>query len=131
MKLDKQIKNYAKEHCANYINGADGGHCLFVIDGENKCLYERDFPHLGHRRCLYFEKSVLPENKILEMRYWETITEDRNMKNKNIDYCENCGGEMIKNHGKQRYCFVCAKNIDKQKARDRMRRKREREKMMN
>jgi hypothetical protein len=35
--------------CTSYING----HCLFNIDKENKCMYEREKPHL--RKCVYFE----------------------------------------------------------------------------
>ena len=123
MKLDKQIRQTIGKNCANYINGK----CLFAIDSDNRCTYERDYSYLGHRRCVYFEESILPEDKILEAKYWEEVTGDRKIRNDNIDNCERCGEEMIKSHGKQKYCDDCAKQVDKDKARERMRRKRQRD----
>jgi methionyl-tRNA synthetase len=123
MKIDTQIKNMIGKQCANYLNG----HCLFAIDDENKCTYERNYPHLGHRRCIYFEEAVLPADQVLEQRYWETITGDTTTNKQIIDQCDKCGKEIVKTHGKQKYCHTCAKQIDKDKARERMKRKRRRD----
>ena len=92
--------------CANY----DGGNCMPLDDGEGcVCVQMISYSLL----CKYFRTAVLPADRELYAEIMATDTRKR---------CVACGAVFVPRSNRALYCERCAKAIERQRTRERVRR---------
>jgi hypothetical protein len=117
MKTKKSIQREVKSNCANY---AGDGQCLL----DQPCGYfnRTDFQY---NRCSYFEESVLPGNKPLEILYRGDLDTLYGKKGSdNVDKCKRCNHPFFKQSNAAKYCEDCRSIVTREKSKARMRSKR-------
>ncbi|MFL0194827.1 hypothetical protein ACJDU8_04455 [Clostridium sp. WILCCON 0269] len=124
MKNSNKIKKLIKDKCAcyftqqgsinNYCCNIDGS-CLFFCDNEEST------------GCRYFEEGVLPIEAELEFEYRNERHMDGvdKIKAKPRVRCERCGDSFSANSNRQHFCAKCKKINDREKAKLRMKKLRE------
>jgi hypothetical protein len=123
LSIDKQIKRYARDNCASFKGSSS---CLLEPNGCDGCLYFED-KFLGHKRCGYFERSVIPGDPALELAYWQEIAGEAPAMD--VGNCTRCGARYIKGSGAAKYCSGCRVTARRQYESKRMREKRLQEKL--
>ncbi|MGM7723745.1 hypothetical protein [Metabacillus sp. Hm71] len=123
MTIEKQVQRYARNHCASF-SGKDG--CLLEPEGCETCRYFRD-GFIGHKRCQYFERFVLPGDPMQELSYWKEIAGEAPAMD--VGNCDRCGTKFIKGSGAAKYCDNCRPIVRKQKNAKRMREQRLQQKL--
>lgn len=118
MNLERKIMRLARTKCASYIDGA----CAFEPFGFRSCVYERNENKLAYR-CPYFESSVLPSDPVLEQAYKQK-SEGKGTRN-NLGDCTKCHVIYVKRSNRQKYCDHCRDIIQRDRAREGMRTKRQ------
>jgi hypothetical protein len=120
MSVKNKTKKLAKKQCANF--NTSNNKC-FVTD--EPCTYFED-KFIGHCRCNYFERSVLPGDQVLELKYWQEIAGTKNIyDHRRLANCAICDGQFSKNNNKHKYCDHCAYVADRDSSRESMKKKRQ------
>ena len=117
-----KVKSMVVNECANYLGDS-------FTDTYRKycCLRDKACIYFEERkdRCRYFEVSVLPINSELEFKYnsaYHLKVDESKLKPKAI--CERCKKQFDANSNRQKYCDFCKKIVQRDKARERMNKKR-------
>ena len=95
--------------CCNY----DGGNCLLLDDGE-ECVCPQSISY--SLLCRWFRAAVLP----LDAALCAEITKDRD----EVKRCCECGATFTPKSNRAKYCPECAKEEERRKTRERVRRHR-------
>lgn len=124
MKNINRIKKLIKKECACYFaeQGSINNYCCSV---DGSCLFFMDNDELPS--CTYFEEGVLPLNKDLEIEYRadHNMKVTENIKAKPKVKCKRCGESFSANSNRQHFCKKCKKVNDRNKAKLRMKKLRE------
>lgn len=78
-----------------------------VTTGEQYSIFNEGFPTHENRRCLYFEKYVLPSDPKLEADYWSVFQGGKVSGGIMKGDCNRCSQQFIKRAGNQIYCESC------------------------
>jgi hypothetical protein len=95
IEMEKEIKKLIKTSCANYIDGQCalfGKECTLIDGGE----YRGKKIPVTDNNCSYFEKYVLPADKVLEAMY-----QGKEIMSKN---CQGCGKGFNSVSNRAVYC---------------------------
>lgn len=113
----KQVNSLVRSMCANCDSE---GRCILHPVELNK---KGEYKHWGcpqlisyHLLCRYFDKSVLPLDKLL----YEEIHNE----NKNTKKCERCEKPFVAKSNRAKYCEPCSVWINRMAAKESMRKKR-------
>lgn len=134
----KTVLQLVREECANHENNFNShqNYCLTDECPDNKCIYFYDNKDDYYViRCKYFEEYVLPLNKDLEIKYWETIKDnisEKELKELYIKIAKNaksslvceCGKEFKAKSNRQKLCSDCQKKHRRDSQKKLMREKR-------
>ncbi len=109
----RKVSRLVRRECCNCMDG----NCLLLDDGETHTCVQLISKY--HIFCNHFKDAVLPLDKEL---YRELICGN--------DYkrCQSCGSRFDSKARNKRYCDHCAERIKRQKAAERKRCQRERQK---
>ncbi|MGP4061818.1 cysteine-rich VLP protein [Halobacillus sp. H74] len=117
--IHANVKQLVKRRCASYSNGR----CLLY---DTSCDYESRFGHAVS--CDYFEKSVLPNDEVLEARYKKAHGinyQDDLEEAKNIRKCTDCSEAFMRKSNRQTRCTECQRNANRKAKAERMRKYRD------
>lgn len=111
----RKVSRLVRRECCNCMDG----NCLLLDDGETHTCVQLISKY--HIFCNHFKDAVLPLDKEL---YRKLICGN--------DYkrCQSCGTRFYSKARNKRYCNQCAERIKRQKAAERKRRQRERQKQL-
>lgn len=102
----RKAKKLIRKLCAN----CDHGNCLLLDDGE-VCICPQLISY--SLLCKYFRTAVLPADRELYAEIMATDTRKR---------CVACGAVFVPRSNRALYCERCAKAIERQRTRERVRR---------
>ena len=120
MKNVNRIKRLVKSDCAGYFSGND-----YCCSKDGTCVFFEETEQLPC--CIYFEEGVLPLDVDLEFEYSQERQTDvsKNRKAKPIVKCQRCFMAFDANSNRQHYCENCKKINNREKAKLRKRKSRE------
>lgn len=109
----RKVSRLVRRECCNCMDG----NCLLLDDGETHTCVQLISKY--HILCNHFKNAVLPFDKEL----YRVLICDNDYKR-----CQSCGSRFYSKARNKRYCNQCAEQIKRQKAAERKRRQRERQK---
>ena len=107
----RRAKRLIRNECSNY--DAEHNECFPLDEGDGcVCVQSISYSLL----CRYFRESVLPLDEKLMLELLPSVNTKR---------CQICGREYLPKSNNTRFCPDCAKKRIREKARERMRRNRQ------
>ena len=117
-RFELNLRDQAKE-CANYVGG------ICNVTGEQCKILNQGFPTHTSRRCIYFERMVLPANERLHAEYW-TVAQGGKLQTIAERQCVKCGVYIEMTSPRRKYCDVCKSLAERDAGRFRKQRERAR-----
>jgi len=109
--FESQLRKLARKSALCNADGtAVGGSGLYPPLREG-------FPTHQGRRCLYFERNVLPQDKNLEADYWAIFQGGKVSQSVMIGICKRCEQDFIKQAKNKVYCDDCVRYRDRERKR--------------
>lgn len=109
--FEEKLKKLAYQSALCDSKGRD------IRTGETYAPLKDGFPTHQHRRCLTFEKGVLPTDAALEADYWNVFEGGKVTESVIIGECKRCKQEYVKPARNTQYCLPCRDEVERARKR--------------